>query len=354
VRAEVPPNPTRRSRTPDVDYDDYDSGRPRRRGQIFSGLVVLLALAAAALTYYLTYQTLASVRVTSGDGLGGVGGQVMSLVGVLFGALVVFVLALIALVIARPKALAGLGLAASLLLPVAALVLGLWYGGAVLRQNVESEIAQAGPEVAAQGAAAVADAIVQELENRGIDAGPVRDLIRSAVGSCVDTSAGALVSTHGWESACDVVLELGPFGLQQVDARLHQVADADDAGQLTVHDDGEVPEPPGGHDCREVADVVVRAARGDLGGHDVGHRGLEQPRSTRVQPPHDVPLGDDADEVAAVDDRQRTHVVGGQLAEELGDGGIGPDRRHGGALVAQYVRDPHPVSPISVAGRRRR
>jgi hypothetical protein len=183
VRAEVPPNPTRRSRTPDVDYDDYDSGRPRRRGQIFSGLVVLLALAAAALTYYLTYQTLASVRVTSGDGLGGVGGQVMSLVGVLFGALVVFVLALIALVIARPKALAGLGLAASLLLPVAALVLGLWYGGAVLRQNVESEIAQAGPEVAAQGAAAVADAIVQELENRGIDAGPVRDLIRSAVGS---------------------------------------------------------------------------------------------------------------------------------------------------------------------------
>lgn len=51
-----------------------------------------------------------------------------------------------------------------------------------MRQNVESEIAQAGPEVAAQGAAAVADAIVQELENRAIDAGSVRDLIRSAVG----------------------------------------------------------------------------------------------------------------------------------------------------------------------------
>jgi hypothetical protein len=185
VRAEVPRNPTRRSRPPDDEYDGYgdcDSGRPRRRGQIFAGLVVLLALAAAALIYYLTYQTLASVRVTSGDALGGVGGQVMSLVGVLFGALVVFVLAVIALVIARPKALAGLGLAASLLLPVAALVLGLWYGGSVLRQNVESEIAQAGPEVAAQGAAAVADAIVQELENRGINAGPVRDLIRSAVG----------------------------------------------------------------------------------------------------------------------------------------------------------------------------
>jgi hypothetical protein len=107
---------------------------------------------------------------------------VLGLGSVMFAAIVVFVLALIALVIARPKTLAGLALAASLLLPVAALVMGLWYGGSVLRQNVESEIAQAGPEVAAQGAAAVADAVVDELERRGISAGPVRDLIRSVVG----------------------------------------------------------------------------------------------------------------------------------------------------------------------------
>lgn len=181
VRAEIPRRPV--PRPPDDEYDDdYSSGRSRRRGQVFAGLVLLMALAVSALMYYLTYQTLASVRITSGDGVGGVGGQVLSLGTVMFAALVVFVLAVIALVIARPKALAGLGLAASLLLPVVALAMGLWYGGSVLRQNVESEIAQAGPEVAAQGAAAVADAIVQELENRGIDAGPVRDLIRSAVG----------------------------------------------------------------------------------------------------------------------------------------------------------------------------
>jgi hypothetical protein len=184
VRAEIPRSQAPRSRPADDDYeDDYSSGRPRRRGQVFSGLVLLMALAVSALTYYLTYQTLASIRITSGDSLGGAGGQAMSLGTVLFGALVVFVLAVIALAIARPKALAGLGLAASLLLPVAALVMGVWYGGSVLRQNVESEIAQAGPEVAAQGAAAVADAVVKELESRGIDAGPVRDLIRSAVGS---------------------------------------------------------------------------------------------------------------------------------------------------------------------------
>ncbi|GAA0909820.1 hypothetical protein GCM10009559_80030 [Pseudonocardia zijingensis] len=202
VRAEVPPAPTRRAPLADEyhdgygdsDYDDrYDDprddrparrepSRPRTRGQIFAGLVLLLALVVSALMYYLTYQTLASVDIVSSDPLASVGSQAASLVGVMFGALVVFVLAVIALVIARPKAIAGLGLAASLLLPVGALVLGLWYGGSVLRQNVESDIAQAGPEIAAQGAAAAADAIVDELENRGIDAGPLRDLITSAVG----------------------------------------------------------------------------------------------------------------------------------------------------------------------------
>jgi ABC-type transport system involved in multi-copper enzyme maturation permease subunit len=183
VQAEIPRSPAPRSRpAADEDYDDdYSSARPRRRGQVFSGLVLLLALAVSALTYYLTYETLAAIRITSGGGA--VGGQVVSLGGVLLGALVVFLLALIALVVARPKALAGLALAASLLLPVAALVMGLWYGGSVLKQNVESEIAQAGPQVAAQGAAAVSDAIVKELESRGIDAGPVRDLVRSIVGS---------------------------------------------------------------------------------------------------------------------------------------------------------------------------
>jgi hypothetical protein len=183
VRAEIPRSPAPSSRRVDEDYaDDYESSRRRGRGQVFSGLVLLLALGVSALMYYLTYQTLASVDIISSDPLGSIGSQAMSLVGVMFGALVVFVLAVIALVIARPKAIAALGLAASLLLPVAALVLGLWYGGSVLRQNVESDIAQAGPEVAAQGAAAAADAIVQELERRGISAGPLRDLITGVVG----------------------------------------------------------------------------------------------------------------------------------------------------------------------------
>jgi hypothetical protein len=183
VRAEAPRRPEPASRPAADDYDDdYAPGRPRRRGQLFSGLVLFLALAVSALLYYLTYQAMATVDIISADPLGSIGGQVMSLGTAVFGALVVFLLAVIALVIARPKALAGLGLAASLLLPVAALALGLWYGSTVLRQNIEADIAQAGPEVAAQGAAAAADAIIQELERRGLDAGPVRDLITGVVG----------------------------------------------------------------------------------------------------------------------------------------------------------------------------
>jgi hypothetical protein len=188
VRQQAPRRPAPSAPPPDRDEyrddppEDYSSRRSRRRGQFFAGLVVVFALVVSALMYVLTYQTLASVDITSADPLGGLASQASMLGAVMFGALVVFVLAVIALVIARPKALAALGLAASLLLPVAALVLGLVYGGSVLRQNVEQDIAQAGPEVAAQGASIAADAIMQELQRRGIDPGPLRDLITGVVG----------------------------------------------------------------------------------------------------------------------------------------------------------------------------
>src|SRR6059058_1454125 len=88
VQAEIPRRPAPRSRPAADEYedeDDYASGRPRRRGQVFSGLVLLMALAVSALVYYLTYQTLTSIRITSGAALAGAGGQAMSLGGVMLG-----------------------------------------------------------------------------------------------------------------------------------------------------------------------------------------------------------------------------------------------------------------------------
>jgi hypothetical protein len=153
----------------DDDRDRYRSTRPRRRGQVFAGLVLMLALVVSGLLGMLTYQTLASVDITAADPIGNVSGRASTLGMVVLGALVVFVLAVIALVVARPKALAGLGLLASVLLPVGALVLGVMYGGEVLRHNVENGAAKAGP--------AAVQAVVKELERKGLNLGPLRDLI---------------------------------------------------------------------------------------------------------------------------------------------------------------------------------
>jgi hypothetical protein len=163
------------------DVDRYASQRPRRRGQLFAGLVVVLALVASALLYLLTYRMLASVDLSSADPFGGIGSQLLTIGGLVVGAVLVFVLALLALVIARPKALAALGLAVSLLLPVGAVVVGLVHGGSVLQQHVETSIAKVGTGAAAQGAAA-ADTVLRELERRGVELGPLRDLVVRVVG----------------------------------------------------------------------------------------------------------------------------------------------------------------------------
>ena len=161
--------------------DAYRSSGPRSRGQVFAGVVLLLAVMVSVLLGAVTYQMLVSVDLVSADPFAGLTGWATGLGAVAFGALVVFVLAMITFVIARPKVLAGMALTASLLLPAGAFVLGVWYGGSVLRQNVENDLAAQGAAVAAEGTAAV-DAVVQELERRGLDIGPLRDLIVGIAG----------------------------------------------------------------------------------------------------------------------------------------------------------------------------
>jgi hypothetical protein len=154
--------------------DAKASARPRRRGQLFAGVVLVLALIVSALLGVLTYQTLASFDLGSADPVGSVAGWAGMLGVVALGALVVFVLAVIAFVIARPKALAGLGFLASVLLPVGAVLLGFVYGGDVLRQNIEADVAAAGP--------AAVNAVIEELERNVPDIGPLRDLIIQIAG----------------------------------------------------------------------------------------------------------------------------------------------------------------------------
>jgi hypothetical protein len=141
----------------------------------------VLALMVSALLGVLTYQTLAAVDLISEDPLGDLAGRATTLGAVAFGALVVFVLAVIAIAVARPKALAAIGLAASLLLPVGAVALGVMYGGAVLRQNIESDLASVQNDLATDSATA-ARTLLEELERNGVDPGPLGDLIVQIAG----------------------------------------------------------------------------------------------------------------------------------------------------------------------------
>ena len=150
--------------------DDRRPGRSRSRGQLLAGVVLVLALIVSVLLGVLTYQSLVSVDLISADPFASVAGWTSMLGAVALGALGVFLLAVIALVVARPKALAGIGLFASVLLPVAAVVVGVWYGGDVLRQNVQNDI-QAESADAAR-------AFAEELGRNVPDIGPLRDLVR--------------------------------------------------------------------------------------------------------------------------------------------------------------------------------
>ena len=147
----------------------------------------------------------------------------------------------------------------------------------------------------------------------------------------------------------DVALELLAFGFEQVDAGLHQVTDAHDADELVVLDHGHVPEPALGHDAGDILDLVGGSARGDARGHDVGDAQLQEPGPAEVQPPHDVALGDDADEAIVLEHGERADVVLGEGGDQIGDGRRRLHRGHRRTFAAQNVRDSHDLAPAPIA-----
>ena len=79
-----------------------------------------------------------------------------------------------------------------------------------------------------------------------------------------------------------------------LDAALDHVADADDADQSTGLHHRDVTEAVLGHQVHDRLQVVAGGAHLDLGGHDRGHRVVQQLGVEDAEPLHDVPLGDDA------------------------------------------------------------
>lgn len=157
----------------DLQQPEYEpERRPRRRGQGFSLLVLVLAAAESILLWLVTYRALASVDFTSAEPFGRLGGHLGTFGLLVLATLVVFVLALLAMVVARPKALAGLALLASVLLPIAGVGMGVWYGGDALRRGIEESVSATGPAIDT-----AVDRVVDEIERRIADLDPLRDLL---------------------------------------------------------------------------------------------------------------------------------------------------------------------------------
>src|SRR5690606_36813113 len=153
-----------------------------------------------------------------------------------------------------------------------------------------------------------------------------------------------------------VLVEGLGLGLQLVDARLHDVADADDAGQPVAVHHRDVADAALRHQPHELGDGRRRVAGREVRGHEVPHRGAQhRGRVAAGQRPDDVALGDDPHHpLAVVGDHERADVVVAQPGDGVGHRRVGRDRRDVPPLAVEDVLDQHGgrLLPRSVVPRR--
>src|SRR2546422_1837792 len=121
------------------------------------------------------------------------------------------------------------------------------------------------------------------------------------------------------------------------DLRRHE-----DPDERTVLDHGKATDLPIGHDLLGPLDVLIRADRDRIRGHDLGHaqRLRVFPRSDR--PDDDVPIGDDPDEPATLHDGNGTAVL---LLHQRGDLAQRRIRVDGGRVTGHQLANFHDAPP---------
>ena len=131
-------------------------------------------------------------------------------------------------------------------------------------------------------------------------------------------------------------------GLELGQPRLHDVADADDAGEHPVGRDRYVPDAQFGHDRHHLDDRVARAARGAADLHEVGDLVPQDAVAALRETPHDVALRDDAlDGQPVAGDDERADAPETELVDDVGDGRLGVDRGDRRPLGGQDGGHPH-------------
>src|SRR3989475_1296702 len=130
------------------------------------------------------------------------------------------------------------------------------------------------------------------------------------------------------------------------DLRRHE-----DPDERTVLDHGKATDLPIGHDLLGPLDVLIRADRDRIRGHDLGHaqRLRVFPRSDR--PDDDVPIGDDPDEPATLHDGNGTAVL---LLHQRGDLAQRRIRVDGGRITGHQLANFHDAPPDPGGCRRTR
>src|ERR1019366_7384670 len=92
----------------------------------------------------------------------------------------------------------------------------------------------------------------------------------------------------------DVAHEMVAFGLQFVDAPLHDVANADNRCHFAVDHDRDVADSARCHDAGKLIDAVLGGTGLHIASHDHGYRFLQHANTVGMQMAHHVTLTDDA------------------------------------------------------------
>jgi MFS family permease len=144
----------------------------RSRGRGLAVLSLAAAAIVAALLGTTAYLALDAVQVVSFDPLGRAWGWILAFGIAAAAAVGVLVLALVALVWCRPRRVAGLALAASLVLPVLAVALAGTVGFAVAKQHAAADLTADGGLV---------DSAADVVQSWNVDVGPFRGLLKGLV-----------------------------------------------------------------------------------------------------------------------------------------------------------------------------
>jgi hypothetical protein len=143
-----------------------------RRGRGLAVFVLVGAVIGAALLGLTAYRALDAVRVVSLDPLGSSMGWLLAFGAVAVVAVAVVVLAVAAVLYCRPRGVAALGLAASLVLPAAAVALAGTLGVAVAKQHAVADLTADGGLV---------DSAADVAQSWNVDVGPFRGLLKGLV-----------------------------------------------------------------------------------------------------------------------------------------------------------------------------